>query len=148
MSDNELQKLVEKISMVWFHKPFLHQAYFNRRLKTTGGRYHLQDHNIDINPKMAADSDILTGIIKHELVHYHLHQLGYSGKHQTVRFKQLLKQVGGSRYAPRLTDNYKYLYRCSQCEQPFYRQRKINLKRFVCSKCHGKLELIKTISKN
>ena len=33
-----------------FQKPFLHQATFNRRLKTTGGRYHLASHHLDFNP--------------------------------------------------------------------------------------------------
>ena len=33
MTDQALQTLVEKISIVFFQKPFLHQATFNRRLK-------------------------------------------------------------------------------------------------------------------
>ena len=46
MTDQALQTLVEKISIVFFQKPFLHQATFNRRLKTTGGRYHLASHHL------------------------------------------------------------------------------------------------------
>ncbi len=42
------------------------------------------------------------GIVKHELVHYHLHiqQRGY--QHKDLDFKKLLAQVGGSRFAPSL----------------------------------------------
>ncbi|WP_395317894.1 SprT family protein [Fructilactobacillus frigidiflavus] len=144
MTDQELQILVEKLSQTYFKRPFLHRAYFNRRLKTTGGRYHLKDHNIDINPKMADNPEVLSGIIKHELVHYHLHLNGHSGKHNTVSFKRLLQQVGGSRYAPRVDRNYKYEYQCTKCGQKYNRQRRIDTLRYVCSKCHGKLQLIQT----
>lgn len=139
MNDQELQAVVEKLSLKYFQKEFKHRAYFNSRLKTTGGRYHLKNHNIDINPKMAINQNVLIGIIKHELVHYHLHLAGYSGKHNTHEFKYLLQQVGGSRYAPRLDHSFKYLYRCSHCGQKYYRKRRINLQRYVCSKCRGKL---------
>ncbi len=98
MTNEQLQKMVEDISIKYFAKPFRHRAYFNSRLKTTGGRYHLNDHNIDINPKMddGQTHEVLIGIIKHELCHYHLHLAGYSAKHNTKQFKQLLKAVGGS----------------------------------------------------
>lgn len=52
MTPFELQELVEKISLEFFDKPFQHKAVFNARLKTTGGRYHLNDHHLDFNPKM------------------------------------------------------------------------------------------------
>ena len=38
MDDIELQRLVEEISLAEFGKPFRHKAYFNSRLKTTGGQ--------------------------------------------------------------------------------------------------------------
>ena len=38
MTNQELQALVEKISHDSFRQPFRHNARFNRRLKTTGGR--------------------------------------------------------------------------------------------------------------
>lgn len=67
MTDQQLQRLVEKVSLQFFAKPFNHHAYFNHRLKTTGGRYHLDSHDIDINPKMDdhGTHDVLIGIIKH-----------------------------------------------------------------------------------
>ncbi|MEL5940976.1 SprT family protein, partial [Tetragenococcus halophilus] len=46
MTEDELQLLVEKISIQFFNKPFLHQAFFNQRLQTTGGRYHASDHHL------------------------------------------------------------------------------------------------------
>ncbi|USS84900.1 SprT family protein [Fructilactobacillus myrtifloralis] len=143
MTDQQLQHLVEELSQRFFHQPFRHQAYFNRRLQTTGGRYHLRSHNIDINPKMAQDQEVLVGVIKHELVHYHLHQQGASGKHNTPAFKQLLQRVGGSRYAPRLSQNTRYLYQCTHCGQKYNRQRRLNVNRYVCSQCRHPLRLVK-----
>ncbi len=149
MTDQQLQSLVEEISMKYFAKPFLHRAFFNRRLRTSGGRYHLATHDIDINPKMddGGTHEVLIGIIKHELCHYHLHLAGYSGQHNTAAFKQLLKAVGGSRFAPRLDSGskqrpYKYLYVCEHCGLNYHRKRRINLQKFVCGRCHGRLKLI------
>ena len=51
MNDQALQGLVEKISSEDFGRKFKHRAFFNGRLRTTGGRYRLQDHDIEINPK-------------------------------------------------------------------------------------------------
>ena len=69
MSDEQLQQLVEQISLDVFYKPFIHQAIFNKRLRTTGGRYKLSNHYIEINPLVVQlyDVDELVGIIKHEL---------------------------------------------------------------------------------
>ena len=50
MTDDELKKLIESVSFDAFGKPFIHIARFNRRLRTTGGRYMLSDHSIEINP--------------------------------------------------------------------------------------------------
>ncbi|RHF41988.1 SprT family protein, partial [Lactiplantibacillus plantarum] len=102
MTDLELQQLVATISMRDFHRPFQHRAYFNARLRTTGGRYQLASHDIDINPKMLTDFDeaTLIGVIKHELCHYHLHLTKRGYRHRDADFKRLLAQVGGSRYAP------------------------------------------------
>ncbi|MFD1465784.1 SprT family protein [Lapidilactobacillus mulanensis] len=145
MTDEALQKLVEEISLRDFHRPFKHQAYFNARLTTTGGRYHIVDHHLDFNPRMATElpPEQFAGIIKHELCHYHLHLLGLPYQHHTREFKQLLLQVGGSRYAPRLTSQtYRYHYYCATCHLDYYRQRKINLRRYGCGHCHGKLMLV------
>lgn len=146
MTDEQLQRLVEEISMRDFQKPFLHKAYFNHRLKTTGGRYLLQSHNIEINPKQYEEYgiDTLIGIIKHELCHYHLHLENKGYKHRDSDFKELLNKVGGLRYCKipkgmRRQESIKYRYRCSRCEQIYLRKRKIDVNKYVCGKCHGLL---------
>lgn len=141
MTNEALQQLVEKISLKFFKRPFEHRAYFNNRLKTTGGRYHLNDHHLDFNPKLLQlDYEVLIGIIKHELCHYHLHLSGQGFEHKDQSFKKLLAQVGGLRYTPRLYAD-KYQYQCQNCGQLYYRQRKMNLQRYCCGKCRGKLML-------
>ncbi len=148
MTDNELQKLVTDISLTTFHQPFKHRAFFNNRLRTTGGRYQLQSHDIDINPRMLTEHDMTTliGVVKHELCHYHLHlhHLGY--QHRDRDFKKLLSQVGGLRYAPAgpKTRRKKTIltYQCQDCGLVFQRQRHINLQKYRCGRCRGKLHLI------
>lgn len=49
MNENELQNLVEEISLKYFDRPFKHRVKINRRMTTTGGRYHLDDHHLEIN---------------------------------------------------------------------------------------------------
>lgn len=147
MNEIELLKLIRKISLESFNYPFNGKAKINYRFKTTGGRYHLKDHHIEINAhflKKEYRKDLI-GIIKHELCHYylHTHQMGY--KHQNRDFKILLKQVGGSRYAPDigLAKKIKYTYQCTNCHKLYYRIRRIDLKKYVCGKCHHKLILLK-----
>lgn len=143
MSDDELQRLVERISIERFDCEFKHMAYFNRRLKTTGGRYHLGSHNIDINPKIIElyDHLELERVIIHELCHYHLHIANRGYRHRDRDFKQLLAKTGGARYCQSLNINpqTKHLYICTQCGTKFPRQRKINTDVYVCGKCHAPL---------
>ncbi|GKQ43145.1 protein SprT [Companilactobacillus sp. RD055328] len=148
MTDNELTQLVQRISKNSFGKEFNNIAKFNNRLRSTGGRFHLKDGHIDINPKVLEryDEKTLEGIIKHELVHYHLYYSGGKHYHSSPAFKALLKQVGGSRYAPELTPKkrktYK-IYQCKKCGLEYKRIKKINTWRFVCGKCRGRLVFIK-----
>ncbi|WP_409021559.1 SprT family protein [Dellaglioa sp. P0083] len=148
MTDFELTVLVQNLSTTFFKQPFIHKVTFNKRLRTTGGRYRLNDHNIEINPKMLTehDEDILIGVIKHELCHYHLHIAKKGYQHRDRDFKQLLAIVGGSRFAPLSPKKAKKKrvihYQCSNCGQEYQRQRKINLSRYVCSKCQSKLILM------
>ncbi|MBW1606017.1 SprT family protein [Lactobacillus sp. Sy-1] len=143
MSNQELQRLCEQISKKYFARSFKHRIYFNPRLKTTGGRYYLKTHDIDINPKMLTvfSKAVLVGVIKHELCHYHLHLAGFSGQHRTKEFKQLLAAVGGLKFAPRV-DQPKYTYECLKCHYQYRRNRLVNTSKFVCGKCRGKLKLI------
>ncbi|KRL66162.1 SprT family protein [Companilactobacillus versmoldensis] len=151
MTDQELTQLIKKVSQEYFGKPFLHQANFNSRLRTTGGRFHLKDRHIDINPKMyqVYGEKVLIGIIKHELCHYHLYNAGLPSQHRDRQFKVLLQQVGGLRYAPNVNqqNHHKklHVYQCSNCHRLYKRVRKLNTRRYVCGKCHGKLKFIKDI---
>lgn len=152
MTDQELQRLVEQISLASFGKPFTHRAWFNYRLRTTGGRYQLTDHSIEINPRMLSEhgQTTLVGIIKHELCHYHLHLAGQSGQHRTAAFKALLKQVGGLRYAPApQTAAPKprrwQLYECTRCHYQYYRARRLNVNKLVCGRCRGRLKWQRTV---
>ncbi|MDO4903408.1 MAG: SprT family protein [Limosilactobacillus sp.] len=149
MTNEQLQSLVEKWSLEYFHRPFLHQAYFNKRLRTTGGRYHLNDVHIDINPLMYTEFDLdnLKKVVLHELCHYHLHQTGHDFHHRSQEFKKLLAQVGGSRYAPATskrekTKKIRWIYQCSGCGVIVARQRRFNTSRYVCRRC-GKHFLLK-----
>lgn len=142
MTDAQLQDLVEQVSLDCFHRPFNHQARWNPRLRTSGGRYHLQSHHLDFNPKILRDygQAELLGIIKHELCHYHLHLLGRGYQHKDQDFKYWLKAVGGTRYAPHFANQGKiHTYTCQDCGHIYRRKRRIDTKRFVCGRCQGRL---------
>lgn len=151
MTDQELTKLIKEVSQKYFGKPFVHQAFFNKRLRTTGGRFHLRDRHIDINPLMyqVYGREVLIGVIKHELCHYHLYNENLPSQHKDKEFKLLLKKVGGLRFAPdvRKANRHKklHVYECSKCHLIYRRVRKLDTKRYVCGKCHGKLKFIKDI---
>ena len=149
MLQQDLQHLVEDLSATFFNRPFLHNARFNSRLRTTGGRYFLQSHDIEINPKMLAafGEDELIGIIKHELCHYHLHIQKRGYKHQDPEFKYLLAKVGGLRHCQVIegmqnTPKQLHRYACSACSQTYIRKRRINTSKYACGKCRGKLKKI------
>lgn len=147
MNNQELQQLVEQISLEYFDKPFRHQARFNHRLRTTGGRYLLQSHDIEINRKQyeTFGHNAIVNIIKHELVHYHLHLEGKGYQHRDHDFKLLSKAVGAPRYCEVITSNqgYKYTYTCSKCGQTFLRKRKVNTLKYKCARCLGEISLTK-----
>lgn len=152
MNDYDLQKLVEKVSFQFFNASFKHKATFNARLRTTGGRYLLGSHNIEINPKQFEHFglDDLIGIIKHELCHYHLHLQKKGYRHSDKDFQQLLNQVGGTKYCSvipgiRRSSKTLHIYSCTSCKTMFHRKRVIDTKKYVCGKCKGKLRLIKTM---
>lgn len=143
MDNRQLTELVQLISLEFFKRPFLHRAIFNNRLKTTGGRYHLNDHHIDINPLLLnVGEEIMYGVIKHELCHYHLHLQGKGYRHTDKDFKKLLQGVGGLRYTPRL-QQAKYHYQCMVCYQDYFRIRRLDVRKYTCGKCSGHLQLIK-----
>lgn len=152
MNDKQLQQLVEQLSLKHFQKRFQHRAYFNKRLRSTGGRYLLDSHNIEVNNKsydMHGEQELI-GIILHELCHYHLHIEGKGYMHKDRDFKLLLQQVGAPRHcqtieSKRQRTKIAYTYRCSDCFLQYKRYRKMNIKKYVCGKCNGSLMLVEML---
>ena len=146
MNNQTLQAYVEKISERDFGKAFKHHAYFNKRLRTTGGRYLLQTHDIEVNYKhyeMYGQGE-LEAIIKHELCHYHLHIEGRGYQHKDQDFKALSAKVGAPRFCrsvKTITEQQRYHYKCMKCGQSYYRVRRVNTKRMCCGVCKGRLAL-------
>ena len=143
MNEHELQQLTTEISRTSFHREFTHKITYNKRLRSSGGRYLLKTGNIEINPLVEQELGLeaLVGVIKHELCHYHLHQTGGGYRHRDADFKRLLHQVGGSRFVERMKEP-NYLYECTACHHRYPRMRKMNTNRYVCGKCRGKLILL------
>lgn len=143
MNEHELQNLTEEISHTSFHREFTHKITYNKRLRSSGGRYLLQTGNIEINPLVEQELGLeaLIGVIKHELCHYHLHQTGGGYRHRDADFKRLLHQVGGSRFVERMKEP-NFIYECTACHHRYPRMRKMNTNRYVCGKCRGKLILL------
>ncbi|MFC3523888.1 M48 family peptidase [Marinococcus halophilus] len=149
MSDEELTALTKRISLEEFKKPFKHSASFNRRLRTTGGRYVLATGNIEVNPKSMESYGLqeVINIVKHELCHYHLHLEGRGYKHKDNDFRTLLKYVGGVRHCRsleqyRVKQKKRYRYACRNCQISFERARQLDTRRYVCAACKGTLKKI------
>jgi SprT-like protein len=145
MDDRALQKLVEHVSLKFFHKPFQHRARFNHRLRTIGGRYILSSHHIEINPKYYEQfgEEELIEVIKHELCHYHLHLEGKGYRHRDRDFRELLKQVQAPRFCKPLSSSKlikQHYYICSTCHFIYVRKRRVDTNRYVCGRCQGKLK--------
>lgn len=149
MEEVKLQQLVEQLSLEKFRRPFMHKAYFNKRLKSTGGRYLLATHNIELNYKLYEHfgEQELIGIILHELCHYHLHIQGLGYKHRDKDFRDLLKAVGAPRFCSSLPTEKKrvgaiHTYQCTSCSLLYKRKRRFNVNKYRCGKCRGKLRII------
>ncbi|MDR0297324.1 MAG: SprT family protein [Streptococcaceae bacterium] len=140
MTSQELTEFVNRLSLTYFERPFLHTARWNSRLRTTGGRFFPKDKHLDFNPKMAGDALAFKKIVLHELCHYHLYLQHKGYQHKDADFKQLLEKVGGSRFAPQIAPRkINHLYGCKTCGQTYPRTRRINTRVMRCGKCHGKL---------
>ena len=114
-----LTDYVKTVSIEDFGWEFKHQALWNKRLRTTGGRFFPKDGHLDFNPKLYEEHGLETfrKIVRHELCHYHLYFQGKGYKHADRDFKDLLAKVDGLRYAPKMQgqeENY-YLYQCQSC---------------------------------
>ena len=139
----DLTEYVKEVSKQdFFSWDFKHEAYWNNRLKTTGGRFFPKDGHLDFNPKIYQEHgiEIFRKIVRHELCHYHLYYQKKGYKHADKDFKELLKLVDGLRYVPCSAQKQaKYSYTCLSCGQVYQRQRQIDLKKYRCGKCHGYL---------
>ncbi|ALN76952.1 MULTISPECIES: SprT family protein [Staphylococcus] len=150
--DNEtLQSRAESIALTYFGRPFIHRIYFNHRLRTTGGRYLLKSHDIEINPKQYEHfgEAAIDAIIKHELCHYFLHLDGKGYQHRDSDFKKLSQMVHAPRFCTP-TETYReranYEYMCTKCHQKFLRIRKVNTRKMRCGRCGGGLKITSYLS--
>ena len=139
-----LTEYVQLVSQEDFGRYFKHQAQWNNRLRSTGGRFFPKDGHLDFNPKVYQELglDIFRKIVRHELCHYHLYFQGKGYQHKDRDFKELLKEVDGLRFVPSLphTNNKaKWIYRCQSCQQCYHRKRRIDTKRYRCGICRGQL---------
>jgi SprT-like protein len=148
MNDAELTAWVQDISLKFFHRPFLHKAVFNGRLRSTGGRYFTKTHHIEISRLQyeTYGAEETEKIIKHELCHYHLHILKKGYRHRDADFRNLLKQVGGTRFcrpvgSEKKREPYRYKLVCVDCGMEYLRKRKVNIRKYACGKCRGKLKM-------
>ncbi len=140
-----LTEYVKQVSLEDFGKEFQHQAVWNTRLRSTGGRFFSKDGHLDFNPKLYEEYglEVFRKIVRHELCHYHLYFEKKGYKHGDRDFKMLLKQVDGLRYAPTSKLATKSLtYQCQVCGQLYQRKRHIHLEKYRCGKCHGRLVLL------
>ncbi|MEN2769200.1 SprT family protein [Ornithinibacillus xuwenensis] len=147
LNEKELYQLVNNISMEFFNKPFIDEVTFNNRLRTTGGRYLPAKRTIELNPRyfMESDKSEFIGIIKHELCHYHLHIEGKGYKHRDPEFRLLLKQTGSPRHCSPLPSNQrekKHHYMCEKCSHIYRRIRRVDVKKYRCGICSGRLKKV------
>lgn len=141
-----LTDYVRQVSLEDFGKTFNHQAQWNTRLRSTGGRFFPKDGHLDFNPKVYQELglEVFRKIVRHELCHYHLYYEGKGYKHKDITFKELLKEVDGLRFVPPLSSARQkpaLVYKCHSCGQVYQRKRRIDTKRYRCGLCHGKLIL-------
>ena len=140
----KLTDYVKQVSLEDFGRLFIHQAQWNSRLRSTGGRFFPKDGHLDFNPKVYQELglDIFRKIVRHELCHYHLYFEGRGYQHKDQDFKELLKEVDGLRFVPTLPNSNSKplkLYRCQSCQQTYHRKRRIDTKRYRCGICRGQL---------
>ncbi|SDR06574.1 SprT family protein [Virgibacillus salinus] len=149
LSEKELYELVNELSLKHFHKLFNDRIRYNNRLRTTGGRYVPSKRVIELNPKYSMEmrEKEVIGIIKHELCHYHLHIEGKGYKHGDRDFKNLLKITGSPRHCqplPSTLRQNKHIYICNNCSRIYKRTRRIDVNKYRCGKCKGKLVVKRT----
>lgn len=138
-----LTEYVKQVSREDFGKEFMHEAVWNTRLRSTGGRFFPKDGHLDFNPKLYEEYglEIFRKIVRHELCHYHLYFEKKGYRHGDRDFQELLARVDGLRYAPRSShsDEKVHHYRCKICGRLYQRRRRFDVRKYRCSNCHGSL---------
>lgn len=145
-----LTNYVRQVSLEDFGKEFHHEAVWNKRLLSTGGRFFPKDGHLDFNPKIYEQFGLETfrKIVRHELCHYHLYFEKKGYRHKDRDFKQLLKAVNGLRYAPTLSRQPTakiLIYQCLHCHVQYHRKRRINTAQYCCGSCQGKLIFVRQL---
>ena len=135
----KLTEYVQSVSLEDFGRPFTHQAQWNSRLRTTGGRFFPKDGHLDFNPKVYHELglEVFRKIVRHELCHYHLYFQKKGYRHRDREFKELLKEVDGLRFVPPLKTQTQipYLvYQCQSCQQSYQRKRRIDTKLVIINR--------------
>ena len=144
MTSVNLTDYVRQVSQEDFQRDFKHEAVWNTRLRTTGGRFFPKDGHLDFNPTIYQEFglNIFRKIVRHELCHYHLYFERKGYRHKDKDFKDLLQAVDGLRYTPTSKVNARAslkIYYCQACGQVFQRKRRINTQKYRCGKCRGRL---------
>ena len=77
-----LTNYVRQVSLEDFGKEFHHEADWNKRLRSMGGRFFPKDGHLDFNPKIYEQFGLETfrKIVRHELCHYHLYLINCKNK--------------------------------------------------------------------
>lgn len=143
-----LTAYVNQVSLEDFGKPFEHQAVWNKRLKTTGGRFFPADLHLDFNPVYLEKCGlaVFRQIVRHELCHYHLYREQKGYRHRDRDFQELLAAVDGLRYTPRRPQEAaKWHYQCDACGQSYPRKRRMNHLLYRCSRCGGRISPSKSV---
>ncbi|WP_347861574.1 SprT family protein [Salimicrobium sp. PL1-032A] len=148
MTDEELLVWTREISERCFDRAFTDHIRFNKRLRTTGGRYIPGKRTIEINPSYLEETgeEEVEGIIKHELCHYHLHIEGKGYHHRDKEFRQLLKETNAPRHCtplPSAKQRPAHEYQCQKCGEMYRRRRRVDVDKYRCGKCKGILKKLK-----
>jgi SprT-like protein len=136
-TEMDLQSLAESLSIELFSRPYLGAVRLNPRLRTSAGRFLGAGKIIEINPAYidAHKQKGLIDTLKHELIHYHFPQAG----HGPV-FRREAERIGCSRFCLPLAGSVPTRrYVCESCGHIYLRRRRIDIKRYLCGKCKGKL---------
>ena len=83
-----LTDYVKQVSIEDFGKPFKHQAQWNTRLRSTGGRFFPKMVIWILIPKVYQELglEVFRKIVRHELCHYHLYYEGKGYQHKDLAF--------------------------------------------------------------